>query len=445
MHGVSAVPSRARAPKASLAFVAVLALVALCTWGTAVGRAHSDLLFYGCAFAQAALALAAAALAASGAARMALPSVVAVGVALRLALLPTVPTLSGDVYRYIWDGRVVAAGFDPYTHVPADPALASLRDPAQYGLIDKRDYAVTIYPPVAEALFALVTRVSSSLLAMKAAMVLLEGAAVLAVARLLARLGRSRAWLGAYLLHPAPLWEIAGNGHVDAATMAFVFGAFAWLGGARRPSGSAVAVTLGALVKPTAALALPALWRPWQMRLPLLVAAMAALCYLPFAVSAGTGVVGFLPGYAHEQGLDSGRGVFALALLGAAGLYRPWMAGTYALAAALLLVAASVWTRRRGETGLRAGLGGTALLVVVFLLLLTPVFPWYFLLALPFTALLGLWSPFALSTGGFLLYGFNGDAPAFLLRWSLLMALVLLAAARDAWSWRGADEVSDAR
>ena len=30
-------------------------------------------------------------------------------------------------------------------------------------------------------------------------------------------------------------------------------------------------------------------------------------------------------------------------------------------------------------------------------------------------------------------------------RWSLLMALVLLAAARDAWSWRGADEVPDAR
>ncbi len=428
-----------------MALVGVLVLVALCTWGTAESRARSDILFYGCAFAQAALALTAAALAARSPARTALPSVVAVGIALRLALLPTVPDLSGDVYRYIWDGRVVAAGFDPYTHVPADPALAFLRDPAQYGLIDKRDYAVTIYPPVAEALFALVTRVSASVLAMKAAMVLLEGAAVLAVARLLSRLGRSRAWLGAYLLHPAPIWEIAGNGHVDAATMAFVFGAFAWLGGARRPSASAVAVTLGALVKPTAALALPALWRPWQVRLPLLAVAVAALCYLPFAVSAGTGVVGFLPSYAREQGLSSGTGVLALALLGAAGLFRPWMAGAYALAAALLLVATAFLTRRRGEVALRAGLGGTALLVVMFLLLLTPVFPWYFLLALPFTPLLGLWSPFALSTGGFLLYGFNGDAPAFLLRWSLLMALVLLAAARDAWTWRGRNEVSDAR
>lgn len=445
MHGLSLPSCHRRSRPASVALVVVLASIALCMWGTAQGRARSDLLFYGCAFAQAGLALAAAVLAVASRTRSALPGTVAVAIALRLVLLPTVPDLSGDVYRYIWDGRVLAAGFDPYTHVPADPALVPLRDPAQYGLIDKRDYAVTIYPPIAELLFALVTRVSSSVEAMKAAMVLLEGAAVLAMARLLTRLGRPREWLSLYLLHPAPLWEIAGNGHVDAAMMAFLFGAFAWGGGVRRPYRTAVAITLGTLVKPTAALALPALWRPWQVRMPLLVVAVAALCYLPFALSAGTGVIGFLPSYAREQGLESGTGVFALALLGAVGLFRPRMTSAYALLAALLLVGTAVWTRRRGEGALRVALGGTALLSVLFLLLLTPVFPWYFLFALPFTALLGLWSPFALSTGGFLLYGFHADAPAFLLRWSLLMALVLAAAARDAWSWRGTSEVTHAR
>ncbi len=445
MIGSGVPPPHTRSRQGSVALVAVLTLVPLCTWVTAVGRGRSDLLLYGCTFAQAGLALAATALALRSRARMALPGVVAVAVALRLALIPTMPDLSGDVYRYIWDGRIVAAGFNPYTHVPADPALLTLRDPAQYGLIDKRDYAVTIYPPVAEAMFALVTRASSSVAAMKAAMVLLEGVAVLAMARLLARLGRRREWLSLYLLHPAPLWEIAGNGHADAATMAFLFGAFAWLDGVERPYRAAVAVTLGALVKPTAALALPALWRPWQVRLPMLVVTVAALCYLPFTLSAGTGVLGFLPSYAREQGLGSGTGIFALALLGAAGLFRPWMTGAYALAAALLLVGTALWTRRRSQRALQGALGGTALLVVLFLLLLTPVFPWYFLLALPFTALLGLWSPFALSTGGFLLYGFHADAPAFLPRWSLLMALVLAAAARDAWSWRGTSEVTHAR
>ena len=82
---------------------------------------------------------------------------------------------------------------------------------------------------------------------------------------------------------------------------------------------------------------------------------------------------------------------------------------------------------------------------MMFLMLLTPVFPWYVLLAAPFTALLGLWSPFALATGGFLLYGFNADAPGFLARWSILMALVLAAAARDVRHWRGRHETHDAR
>ena len=437
--GVTATARRNRGT--SIALVAVLVSVALCTWGTAVGRARSDLLFYGCAFAQGGLAVAATALALRTRARMALPSAVAVGIALRLALLPTAPTLSGDVYRYIWDGRVVAAGFDPYTHVPADPALAALRDPAQYGLIDKRDYAVTIYPPVAEVLFALVTRISSSVAAMKVAMVLLEGVAVLAMARLLARLGRPPGWLALYLLHPAPLWEIAGDGHADAAVLAALFGALAWGGGAARPFGAALAMTFGALVKPTAALGLPALWRPWRVVLPVAVLAVVALCYLPFALSAGAGVVGFLPGYAREQGLDTGGGVLALALLEAAGLVRPWMAAGYGLLAAAALLLVSLWTRRRGNPSLRAALGGTALLATLFLFLLTPTFPWYFLVVAPFPALLGLWSPFVLTTGGFLLYSFNADAPGFLARWSLLMGLALAAAARDVWAWRRLKDV----
>ncbi len=233
MRGDERTESRDGGIPAALALV--LALVGLAAAATWVGRQTSDLLFYAGALAQSGLAVAAAALALRSRARAALPLVVAAGIALRLAFLPTVPNLSGDVYRYIWDGRVVAAGFNPYLHVPADPALAALRDPAQYGLIDKRDYAVTIYPPVAEALFALVTRLSTGVLAMKAAMVLLEGLAVLAVARLMRRLGRPRAWLALYLLHPAPVWEIAGNGHADAAVMAAMFGAFALAGGARRP------------------------------------------------------------------------------------------------------------------------------------------------------------------------------------------------------------------
>jgi hypothetical protein len=408
---------------------AIVLLVFALTWTMAVGRAESDLLFYGSAVVQSLLALIGARLA-TRRSFWAFAILVAGAAILRLAFVVQTPTLSGDVYRYIWDGRVINAGFNPYLHVPADPALTALRDPAQFYLIDKRDYAVTLYPPVAEAIFAIAARISKEVWAMKLTMVLFEAVAVLAVARLMRRLGRPTGLLVAYLLHPAPIWEIAGNGHVDAAMMAFLFGAFAW-GDANRPYHMAVPMTLGALVKPTGALALPALWRPFRILLPLFVLALAALLYLPFFVTARTGIIGFLPAYIQEQGLASGQGVFWLALLVRAGLLRPAMAPLFALFAGLAMIALALWTRRGGAIDIMSQLRGTAVLLVSFFLLITPTFPWYFLVALPLTPLVGVWSPFVLATGGFFLYGFHADAPPMFVRWSLLMALAVAAATYD--------------
>ena len=414
----------------ALAASLIVAAAAALSWGAMLGRASSDDLFYACVILQAALCIFAARLATGQSSDTVMPVLLGGAILLRLWFLFTTPSLSGDIYRYVWDGRIVNAGFNPYLHVPADPALQALRDPAQYGLIDKRDYAVTIYPPVAEALFALVTRVSGSVFAMKLAMTLLEGVAVLALVRLLDRLKRPRGVLALYLLHPAPIWEIAGNGHVDAAMMAFSYGAFAWAGGRLDTARPALVLALGTLVKPLAALGLPALWRPFQILLPLGVLTTVIVCYLPFA-SAGTGVLGFLPNYAHEQGLDSGEGLLALAVLKRVGLLRPWMQTAYPVTAAVLLLGLALLTRRHGRTDLSTQLQGTALLIMVALLLLTPVFPWYFLIAAPFTPLLGLLSPFVLGTGGFLLYGFNPNGSSFFSRWSLVMGLTIAACLWD--------------
>ena len=49
------------------------------------------------------------------------------GIVMR-AMLLFAPPHSSDVYRYVWDGRVQAHGINPYRYIPADPALARLRD-----------------------------------------------------------------------------------------------------------------------------------------------------------------------------------------------------------------------------------------------------------------------------------------------------------------------------
>src|SRR5882757_6833503 len=85
--------------------------------------------------------------------RVAIVVVLGLAAAMRLLLVGEEPFLSSDLYRYIWDGRVQAAGINPYLHVPAEPALAALRDAAIFPNINRADYAVTAYPPIAEMIY----------------------------------------------------------------------------------------------------------------------------------------------------------------------------------------------------------------------------------------------------------------------------------------------------
>src|SRR5262245_65986180 len=85
----------------------------------------------------------------------ALATILLVGVGMRCLLLPGTP-VSNDLFRYIWDGRVQAAGINPYLHVPSEEMLTPLRDAAIYPYINRADYAPTIYPPTSQVVFYLV-------------------------------------------------------------------------------------------------------------------------------------------------------------------------------------------------------------------------------------------------------------------------------------------------
>src|SRR5262245_28270503 len=74
------------------------------------------------------LTLAAARVAERTPANRALWLIFGIGVLLRVYVLLFDPLLSTDIYRYIWDGKVQAAGINPYRYFPAHDALAHLRD-----------------------------------------------------------------------------------------------------------------------------------------------------------------------------------------------------------------------------------------------------------------------------------------------------------------------------
>ena len=204
-----------------------------------------------------------------------------VGIMLRIYVLLFDPLLSTDIFRYIWDGRVQAAGINPYRYFPSHDALVHLRDATIFPRINRADYAVTIYPPVAEFFFLIVTRIGENVNVMRLALLGCEAVIVTLVALFLRRMERPTTRVVAYFWHPLPIWEIANNGHVDALAVALMMLGL-WVALTGRAVRGAVLIALGALVKPYVAPAFAPVWRPWDWKMPLVVIAVIALCYLPY-------------------------------------------------------------------------------------------------------------------------------------------------------------------
>jgi alpha-1,6-mannosyltransferase len=355
-----------------------LVLLALTALGLDAERQYDTNAFVAVALAQGAIYLLAMFFAWRGPARRGTVAVVlGAAVAMRIAVVLAPPYLSNDIYRYIWDGRVIAAGINPYRYVPADPHLAALRDAAVFPNINRRDYAVTIYPPAAAAVFFGVTRLSESPVAMKAAMVAFEAIAVALLLRLLVSSGQPATRIVIYAWHPLPLWEFAGSGHIDGAIVALL--ALALWSQRRRSSGWIIGLALaaGTLVKFYPAAIFPALWRRWDWRMPAIFAAAVILAYLPF-IGVGWRVFGFLPHYMVEEGFAGGGTGFylwdiarSLLPLGN-GSDVAYIAGAVCLLAGLALYVAS--RERRPDVDSR----GAALLAGAFILLLSPHYAWYF-------------------------------------------------------------------
>jgi alpha-1,6-mannosyltransferase len=365
--------------------------------------------------------------------RQALMIILVIAACLRLALLFSDPILSSDMYRYIWDGRVQAAGINPYRYIPAAPELDTLRasDATIYPGINRAEYAPTIYPPAAQMLFFAITRFGETLPVMKLGLLAFEGLAIGCLIWILQLLGQPATRVAAYAWHPLPVWEIAGNGHADAAMLGLMLlGLWLYLNGKVTLAGTAT--TIAALIKPTALLAMPVLWRPWNWKLPALLVAITALLYLPY-LGVGWKVLGFLPGYLAEEGLSAGSGFRYVGLIEHATGPIQHGGKSYIALAATLLAGLALRIGFRQDRSAAASVRALGLLIAMFLILMTPHYPWYFLAIAPFLALSRAITPWVLTVGGFILYDAlaNVPLPNFDLRDGMFRVAALCAFAFD--------------
>lgn len=406
---MTAAPHRPGWPRReALLGLAGLALLATTLIGARIHPGLGDHPFMAVFVLQGLLALAAVRLAEEMPAPRALGLILAVALLARLLLLIEPPSLSTDVYRYVWDGRVQAAGINPYRFLPVAPELAALRDSAVWPNINRADYAVTIYPPAAQMLFLLVGLLGDSVLGMRIALIGAECVTIAVLMALLRHLRRPATRVVAYAWHPLALWEVAGNAHIDAAMLAAMLAGL-WLAllAGRRATGAA-AIAVAALFKPFAALALPAAWRPWDWRAPAAAAATVLLLYLPY-LSVGWGVLGFLPGYLAEEGITSGGAFWLVEAIDATVGPTSWSRPLYAAAGASLLAVLTLGVAFRREHDAETTLRRLYWPLFAFLFLLSPNLPWYWLLVLPFAVLFGHPSAWVATVTGVVLYDVAGD------------------------------------
>jgi alpha-1,6-mannosyltransferase len=395
---------------------------------------YGDNAFIALAIAAGLLTIAATKLADRAPQSMALWLIFGLGIALRVYALLFEPLLSSDIYRYIWDGRVQAAGINPYRYFPAHEALMSLRDGTIFPHINRADFAVTIYPPVAQFFFLIVTRIGESVTTMRLALLGCESVTVALIMLLLRRMDRRMTRVVAYLWHPLPLWEIANNGHIDALMVALMLLGL-WIALTGHVLRGAVLIALSMLVKPLAAPAFAGIWRPWDIKMPLVAIAVVTLCYLPYA-SVGWGVFGFLTqGYLTEEGIRDGNDLWLLSLWRLVfGEHRGDVVAYVGLAV-LVLLFKGVAVARRSDRSIAATLAGINMLLLLALLFASPNRPWYFLVITPFTALHGSLPTWVASIGALLLseqLDWDFYIPRMVTK-SVLFGGLLLALATEAW------------
>jgi hypothetical protein len=302
--------------------------------------------------------------------------VVVLTLAIQLPHLFFVPRTSDGAYRYIWDGRVLLAGMDPYHFVPLDPELAHLRDPLLFPKagppLINRPGVPTIYPPIAQIWFGLVAFFTPPAVGTLGVQISAAGAVIVTTWLLARFLGERAGWALVYGACPAVALEAANGAHLDAISALCVFG-LGWAALRRRHWLAGIFLGLAAGIKLVPLLLVPAFLRDGRWRTTLTALSLVIVAYLPHILAVGVLVLGFMPGYWREEGYDGGR---RFALL--SWLPEHWRLPVAVVLAASCGVVAVVRASREPVLVTCCWLYGCSFLIA------TPIYAWY---ALPFVVL----------------------------------------------------------
>ena len=327
-------------------------------------------------------------------------------VVFRLLLLFTTPTLSDDVYRYLWDGYVANNGVSPYAYAIDSPELDYLDIPLRAQA--NNTWMASPYLPAAHLVFAPLAFIFPlKPFFLQVTMVAFDLLSGLLISRLLAMAQLPRRRLLIYLWNPLVIVEIAHSAHIDA-WMIFLTLLAIWLtlksetgSSGRRlrwaKIGAPLSLALATLTKVLPVLAGPVLFWRWSWR-QRFVYGLAAIGLLPSAMRAGWGLTGPLDGtglfgalriYSSQWKFNSGGFHWLAMWLGQQGNDDSLEIAKQIGFGLIIVIFMGVWLAARRRQGIAVTLRLTAVPFMAYTLLTPTVHPWYVLILialLPFLA-----------------------------------------------------------
>ncbi|MEQ9290381.1 MAG: hypothetical protein RIG77_25840 [Cyclobacteriaceae bacterium] len=331
----------------------------------------------------------------------------------RVAMFFALPGLSDDFYRFIWDGRLISHGINPFVHVPdffmQQPTQLGTLSPALYEQLNSQHYT-TLYPPVSQLFFWLAALISphdltGSVFFLRLIILLFDVGNILLIMAILRQNQMSELRVVIYAFNPLVILELTGNLHFEGIMLFFILG-FVYLYGLNKVKLSTIPFSLAIATKLIPLMFLPLVLK--KLKLPafigfgLLAGGITVLTFFPFLDWH------FLSGMSESLDLffrkfEFNGGLFFL-FREIGWFYKGYdMVSTIgplmSLAALALILAYSFWSKKSTNI-----LSGFTVILFIQLSLATTVHPWYIIPLVAFSCQTNFKFPLVWSALIFLTY-----------------------------------------